>query len=577
MWRLNAEQAARLGALRRRRDLLEISETLATALPEARARLGERWNDFIEHGATRSAAYGLHHMLCIARLLASWTVCGADLEAREPWAAALLGDSNRNQGAKAYQLCVFVLEHLRSANRGSPDAAQAFAAVLRHIDERLAKRGTLGSLLPREAIRLGSACDIDAVEVRVVDTDWRQHYTSQGGHWRRESCPPAANDIRLAHEALAEEKVHLPEQMHVLSHAAGQGGVAKLRVRVSAEHRCDAKLHPMTQWTNAVALRMLRGDLAGDATFQVDGPPPPQAPSLAHIGEENSPQFYALTLASCGLRSRGVPVGDLDMRVAVYDASQHMIAWRRESAGKWELPGEAPPRLMPARCRRESDGRPIDATAWSEGFEKLDRQLQQCLSRLLIAWERESGVSGGKLEIEADLLVGSAGVTWGWADAPEGVAAAPYMRMEALLDLMACRLDLRFTGGLSSGGARSSLTLSTHGKAMLSASWARPKQEALFSAVAALQRPIHQTFELHVQPFASPELAILSSCGPVEGSIDGTVGLEQRPDGPGLRWFVRLRLRPVIATLQVADPLLGVQTMRQQLLPEQVLVDWSLA
>jgi hypothetical protein len=55
------------------------------------------------------------------------------------------------------------------------------------------------------------------------------------------------------------------------------------------------------------------------------------------------------------------------------------------------------------------------------------------------------------------------------------------------------------------------------------------------------------------------------------------VGLEQRPDGPGLRWFVRLSVEPVVAQLRLLDPLLGVRLLRQLLLPAQTIVDWSLA
>ena len=62
----------------------------------------------------------------------------------------------------------------------------------------------------------------------------------------------------------------------------------------------------------------------------------------------------------------------------------------------------------------------------------------------------------------------------------------------------------------------------------------------------------------------------------LQGAIGGTVGLEQRPDGPGLRWFVRLNVEPVVAQLRICDPLLGVQFLRQPLLPAQALVDWSL-
>jgi hypothetical protein len=45
------EQATRLAALQRRRDLQTIGEVLAGSFPEVRARLGERWSEFVEHGA----------------------------------------------------------------------------------------------------------------------------------------------------------------------------------------------------------------------------------------------------------------------------------------------------------------------------------------------------------------------------------------------------------------------------------------------------------------------------------------------------------------------------------------------
>ncbi len=217
-----------------------------------------------------------------------------------------------------------------------------------------------------------------------------------------------------------------------------------------------------------------------------------------------------------------------------------------------------------------------DASAWQRGFQDLDTQLRKSVARLLTAWERESGASDGKLAVDAALLVGSAGITWGWAEGPEGIAAPPYMRLEGLLDLVACRLNLRFTGALARSGSRSTLELSTAGSAALSGPWARGPGEALFVVAGKLQASIRQAFELSVHPLADAGLAVLGCAGPVQGAIVGAVGLEQRPDGPGLRWFVRLNVEPVVAQLRICDPLLGVQILRQPLLPAQALVDWSL-
>src|SRR5262245_31787399 len=145
MWVLSPEQSTRLVALQRRRDLQRIGDSLAATFPEVRARVGERWNEFVDHGATRAAVYGLEHILCAARFLAGWIVCGAEFETRQAWAAAILTDSKRNQGAKAYQVCVHILEQLRSAPQPGQPSVADFAQALRRLDEQLASAGALAS------------------------------------------------------------------------------------------------------------------------------------------------------------------------------------------------------------------------------------------------------------------------------------------------------------------------------------------------------------------------------------------------------------------------------------------------
>lgn len=577
MWLLTHEQATRLAALQRRRDQARIAAVMATAFPEVHGRLGERWDEFIAHGALHATACGLTHMLCVARYLASCLVCGADIEIQQPWAAAILNDSQRSQGAKAYQLCVRVLEQLRTAPQPGQMTSVGFVQALQQVDHQLAGAGTLASLLPRERILLGAACDVDALELRLVDSQWRRHYTALGGPWRRDTCAPTAASVALRHDPLADAAPQLPGQISLLSLPPDGDMAAKLRVRVKAEYRCDSLQHPLLQCLGPSGAQALRGDTACDATFSVHAQAA-AAEALPHIGEENSPQFSVLTVAGCGLRARGVPIGELSTLLAAYDATQHLIAWRREPASAWQLPADAPPAITEPRCRREADGQLVDSAAWVRGFHDLDTQFQRGVARLFTAWERESGVSDGKLATDAALLVGSAGITWGWAEGPQGIAAPPYMRLEGLSDLVACRLSLRFTGALARAGSRSLLSLSTDGRATLSGPWVRgPEDSALFVVAGKLQLPVQQHFELTVQPLADAGLAVLGCCGPLRGAISGAVGLEQRPDGPGLRWFVRLKVEPVVAQLRICDPLLGVQILQQPLLPAQVLVDWSQA
>ena len=578
MWLLSSEQAARLTALQRSRDLQRVSAALAEAFPQAAQRAGERWAEFIEHGAARAAAYRLSHLLCMARFLAGWIACGAEFEARQPWAAAILTDDERDEGAKVYQLCVRVLEHLRSTAQAGPAGAADFALALKSLDDRLAPAGTLASLLPRERIRLGAACDLDAAELRLVGTDWRQHYTAEGGAWRREAVALTGSGITVLHDKAAEAPRGWPSQITLLSRSAGSGTAARLRVRVKTEHRCDPQLHPWLQCVDPGAMCSLRGEAACDATLVVHAPPREESGPAPHIGEEDSPQFSPLRVATCGLRASGVSIGELSTLLAAYHATQHLIAWRREPLPAWELPAEAPPPIGVARCRREFDGQLADVAAWVRGFHELDAQLQRGAERLLVAWERESSVADGKLAVDAALLVGSAGIAWGWAETPAGIAAAPYMRLEGLFDLVACRLNLRFSGLLMRAGSRTRLELSTDGSTTLAGPWKRgPEDTALFTAAVALQRQVVQPFTLTLQSIADPGLAMLAASGPVRGAIRGSVGLEQRPDGPGLRWFVRLAVEAVAAPARIVDPLFGVQALVLPLLPAQPLVDWSLA
>ena len=217
MWLLNSEQAARLIALQRRRDLQRVGAALADVFPDAAKRAGERWAEFIEHGTARAAAYRLSHLLCVARFLAGWIACGSEFEARQPWAAAILTDDQRSEGAKVYQLCIRVLEHLRSTAQPGQGSGADFLLALKRLDEMLASAGTLASLLPRERIRLGAACDLDAAELRLVGTDWRQHYTAEGGAWRREAITLAGTSVTLLHDAGAEASPSWPAQVTLLS------------------------------------------------------------------------------------------------------------------------------------------------------------------------------------------------------------------------------------------------------------------------------------------------------------------------------------------------------------------------
>ena len=219
----------------------------------------------------------------------------------------------------------------------------------------------------------------------------------------------------------------------------------------------------------------------------------------------------------------------------------------------------------------------LDAAAWQAGFDALDQQLVQGLGRLASAWERASGVIEGRLEAEPRLLCGSAAVTWGWAERPQGLLAAPYLRIAGALDLIACRLDLRFSGTLALGGSRSRLGLHCAAAEPLQAAWERQPDDAdVLASLAAGKAGFRQPFVLVLESAAREELAVLNPASLVTGALVGSCGLRMRPQGSGLQWFATLAIEPAAVVMHLHDPLLGQQELLHPLLPALTLLDWSL-
>ncbi len=330
MWILTPEQTRRLNALQRQRDLKRLGEVLAAAYPEAAARLGDRFAAFVELGAQRASVHGLTHLLAVARYLACWVAFGTEMEQREPWAAALLRDSRRSQGARVHQLGVQTLESLRSRRQPGQPAPESWAQGLVALDNALQDSGRLGTLGERERLKLGVACDLEAIDLRVTDSAWRQQYTATDGPWRREPCNAAVAAVTVQHPAGATSPTLLPTQISVLSQPPGAEHVSELRVRVRSAHRCDPTVHPLLSVTGPTDVRTLRGDAAQDVVITLFADRGALGNEKTAMGEETSPAWSVLEVTTCGLRDSGMPVGQWTTRLAAYCAEQHLVAFRRE-------------------------------------------------------------------------------------------------------------------------------------------------------------------------------------------------------------------------------------------------------
>lgn len=478
-------------------------------------------------------------------------------------------------------------------NAGAPGGmtAAAFAQALAGLDAELSSRGDLGSLLQGKTLRLGQACDIDAVDLRVVDTGSAQAYRIEQGQWRRlpDLSPRTPITLKAGAEsppdmpsdASASGPVNgLPEALHLMATAEG-GTLAQLRLRLQAATTCDPAVHALVSLNSPQAQREWRGDAVHDLRLNLYAPAPAHTPADALqlvIAAEGGPLDSLLSLGACGLRDSGQSLGTLGTRLSVYPGQQHLMVWRREAGPPMTWPDSGTePTASAARVRIERDGVTLDASRWQQGLEALDRQLGVGLRRLATAWERESGVSGGRVQAEPRLLAGTAALTWGWAEGPKGMLSPPYYRLAGQMDLMACQLDLRFSGSLAFQGSLSKLSLTCAAAEPLKAVWERRAIDAdPLQALQSAQCSFRQPFVLALDVVAQPEAAVLGVAGPVLGALVGSCGLRPRADGAGLQWFATLAVEPVSVRLHWHDPLLGQQEFVQALLPAVQLVDWSL-
>jgi len=575
--RLNAEQQKALEALTLRRDLQRVGTALGAAFPEVDARLGERKSVLLDLGWQKAQALKFTHGLALARYLAAWFVFGTEFETKpgHDWALKIIAAPERQneatQGQRIYQLGRRIREELqRQGGRNGLPAPAAFEEALATLDAALADQGKLGSLMPRERLKLGSACDIDAVDLTLIEPAPLQHYALEQGQWRR---TPMVLDPEKLRVMSAQGQEPLPEQINLLS--LSDGGRSRLRLRCLAAHVCDPAVHPLASFNGSHGHYERRGPLTQDLqlTLPLETPPPQVVMAV-----EGGASYSELSVSGCGLRDSGAPMGEQTVRLAVHPAEQTMLGWKREPGGAVHLPAEPLPPAPEPRALLERDGAPLDARRWQQGLAQIDKQLASKLPALLIGWERESGVTRGHLQAEPAIMTGAAALTWGWAPHPDGLAALPYYRVAGLLELVVCQLHLRLTGELALGGSRSILHLHCGARETLQFQAARGARDAdLVALFKPAQTEFRHPFVLHLENIATPELALLDMVSAVNGAVVGAAGLRPHPAGAGFQWFCKIEIEPVTVLLQLHDPVLGQQRqILKTLLPAMTLVDWSL-
>lgn len=555
-----------------------LAEHLLAQWPAMQERLGDRHVTFVELAAQQATQRGLTLAASVARFANLCFVWGPGFQDKPgfEWAQGLLAAPREREWATLHQLVQRSLAELRRL----PDA-RITPATLAAADQRLVERfgqlGRQGALHPAEPPALPlHACDLEALEVRLLEAAVTEHYTCTGGAWQRAPLPaPAPVRVDAANP--------LPRLVAVLAHPPGTQPQARVQLRSRTHAVCDGDVHPALQFTGSHGQWRWLGHETRAASWPVHTlaqPGPAAGPGTA-VAEETSPELCKLELQVCGLRDEGDALGPQATTLWAWPAEQWWVDVQRQPAAAQPVVAGRPPALRGStRCRVERDGAERDASGLKRGFEQgLDPATDVALQKLLAAVMAVEGLSAPRLDGVLALLTGHVALTWGWCLGPAGLDGRAFMRVLGALELQACQAELQAEGELALGGGRARLVLRCVASAPLALQLRREAAEPpLLPTLLPARHRFSLPFSAELTPLATDTGTLLQAVGPCTGALVGEAGLRPRMSGgSGWEWFASLRLEAASMPLALVDPVLGVQCFSHRLWDEQPLLDWSLA
>jgi len=555
----------------------QLSAHLAAQWPALPERLGERYAAFVEHAVREAEKRGFDSAAAVARYVNLCFVWGPSFQDKPgfEWASGLLGAQGIGPWGIVHQLVRRSLVELQRLPDARIEPATLLSADGRLIDSfgHLGRRGALRPSEPPPRPR--RACDLEAVELRLLEPAVAEHYVHVGGEWQRVAlAAPAPLRIDGANPA--------PRTVGVLSRPPGERPQARLQLRSRSHAVCDDAVHPSLRFGGPHGLWRWQGHETRAVNWPVAtrAQPAPAAGPGSAIAEETTPETTLLELQVCGLRDEGQAIGSVATQVWVWPAAQWWLEVQRAAPAAAPVSGdgrEAPRGVT--RCRLECDGQPHDMAPLRQGFEQgLDRATGQALQDLLSAWSHVEGLTAPRLEGQLALLVGRAAFTWGWKLSENGLAGPAFMRLLGEIEMQACQAELSFEGELAIAESRSRIVLRCAATAPLRQQLRREASElpllpVMDAAVARFRLP----FEAEVLPLAGDSATLLRPTGPCSGALVGEAGLRPRTTGgSGFEWFAALRLEPVSLPVEWVDPVLGRHSRLQALFAAKDLFNWRL-
>ena len=536
------------------------------------ARVGERRAALLQTIDEKTVQRGFAPGVQAARFANLCMALGPGFETRpeNEWALAILLDERLSPWVKLHQLVHKADATLR--RRGGDGIA--LAQRLRDNDLRVLDgfdpppQAPIPRALVRPPSRLQRvACDLEAAELRLLDTGFRQEYRQQGGLWQRVPVDaPTPLRIDAQHPA--------PERISLLTRVDGDAAPVRLQVRTVYHARCGLGLHPAVEWVGARGRERWQDEAARAPAWPISVPP---ESGPVRLLLEAGHDISLLTLHSCGLRDEGVPMGSPEVQLWAYAARQSLMTMAREASLGFVLPadGSSPPAVKPTRIDLERDGSGGPHESWQTGFDiGLRQALDQGLQRLLQAWQPH--VQEASLRAELSLFDGKAGITWGLREGARGLASPPIERVVADIDWLAAA-NLHLQGQVEFAGARARLHLRIEGSTRLQAQIERLQAEVPVAvAMQGAQISWRWPVQLDFDPVADEGGLVFAEAGPVTGALTGTLGLRPCPTvGGAWEWFATLAIDPVATRVVVHDPVLGRSECHMALLGSVQLLDWS--
>ena len=553
-----------------------MEESVAAHWPELTVRLGERLSEFIDAASGNAALHLIAAGAATARFVNVCCAFGPNFERRpeNEWALAILADERLGEWVKLHQLVVRGATELkRRVSEGHATSDQLLrsdGALLDALDARERAGNSDSVALAR------LACDLEAVDIRLLEVDWRREYRNFDGAWQLAPVTDFATSLRVGPGSPA------PELVCVLTHAPPSGPAARLQIRLLTHAICDQDHHPQVVFAGDHGLWSWKGHNARAVSWLVEARAP--EPATNGLGvmlvEETVPRTSLLLASTCGLRDEGVPTGSLKTYVWAYTCDQWLFTWQRETGPQrqWPRPSGAAPgqAALPTRCRIERNGLGLASARWAQAFQDtLDPELERGFDALFTAWQECA--TNCSMTLTAGVLCGRSTLTWGWREGPDGLAGRPLMRVLGDFDLTSS-IDLLLSGEVVLGTTRTRVRLVVQGSAPMKQQIARERAlpglpEVLLSAVARWRF----VYRIEFDPVALDEGALWSEAGPCSGALVGETGLRPRPmGGGGWQWYARLTTEAVSVPVCVHDPVLGQTRRTLALLPALKLLDWSL-